>query len=134
MEKMGRSICLDTDILVDILRNKKGVVEWISQVEGKNDLCTTIINVFEVYVGAYLSPNPEKKIKDVESMLSKLRIINLSLEKVKVAAHQFAILRQRGSLIDNEDLLIGVTALLDDCILKTNNKKHLQRINGLRLV
>lgn len=131
---MGSSICLDTDILVDILRNKKEAVEWVSQAEERNELSTTIINVFEVYMGAYLSNNPKKKIKDVENMLSKLRILNISQEKVKVAAQQFAVLKQKGNLIENEDLLIGVIALLDGCILKTSNKKHFQRINGLKLM
>ena len=49
------------------------------------------------------------------------------------AATLFTDLRSRGITIDNEDLLIGATALESDLPLLTCNATHFAHIPGLRL-
>ena len=52
---MENKICIDTDILVDFLRNEEKAVEFIKEHEERNELATTHINLFELYYGAYKS-------------------------------------------------------------------------------
>ena len=63
---MENSICLDTNILVDLLRNKSDAVKWVEENESNNILATTIINVFELYSGAYKAHDSENKILAVK--------------------------------------------------------------------
>jgi predicted nucleic acid-binding protein len=42
-------------------------------------------------------------------------------------------LEQSGSPLDDMDLMIAATALLDNLVLVTNNLKHFQRIDGLKI-
>ena len=44
-----------------------------------------------------------------------------------------AILRREGLLIDNFDLLIGSTAVAHNCVLVTDNVKHLSRIPDIEI-
>ena len=43
---------IDTDILIDLLRNKKEAIAFLAQLETENvTLCTTAINIFELHHG-----------------------------------------------------------------------------------
>ena len=64
---MGDSICLDTDFLVDLLRNKSEAVQWVKEHEDEDILATTIVNVYEIYSGAYKSAL-ESKILAVKEL------------------------------------------------------------------
>ena len=130
---MESSGCLYTDTLVEKLRNKKEIVGWMQEIEKNTTIYTTIINVFELYIGAYLAQNPEEKIRSIQKLLSRLIVLNLSEEIVIEAAQQYSQLRKEGDSLENEDILIGTIALIEGCPLKTNNKKHFSRIKNLRL-
>lgn len=57
---MGKSV-IDTDILIDLLRNKEGATAFLSQMEAKNvTLCTTAINIFEIHYGTHKSKELKK--------------------------------------------------------------------------
>lgn len=131
---MGSSICLDSDFLIDLLRNKKEAVEWTKDNEENNILGTTIINLFELYSGAYRAANFENKLAAVKKLESRLKILNFSLKSAEEAGKQNALLDKKGMQIEKRDLFIGVIALSEGFSLKTNNKKHFYRIEGLRVV
>ncbi len=42
-------------------------------------------------------------------------------------------LRRRGEIMDDRDLLIGVTAIVNDLPLWTGNRKHFDRLKGYGL-
>jgi tRNA(fMet)-specific endonuclease VapC len=48
-------------------------------------------------------------------------------------AHQKAILRKEGKLIDDMDLFIGATAITNNMILVTDNEKHLNRLQNIKI-
>ena len=50
-----------------------------------------------------------------------------------IFAKEKSRLRRMGVPIDNFDLLIGVTAIHHDLILVTNNTRHFQRLQGIKL-
>jgi tRNA(fMet)-specific endonuclease VapC len=130
---MGNPICLDTDILIDLLRNKKEVVEWIKENED-NYLGTTIINIFELYYGAYKSINFKENIAAVNNLKDSLKIINFSKEAAEKAGNICNKLEKEGKAIDKRDLFIGVISLTEGFTLKTNNIKHFSRIEGLKII
>lgn len=132
MEKLEDKICLDTDFLVNFLRNKKPEVNFILENEGKVVFATTYINLFELYSGAYKSGVAGNILK-VEELQHRLHILNLSSEAVRKAGQIYSILMKEGNIIDFRDLLIGCVAIVDGFCMKTNNKKHFEKIAGLRI-
>ena len=130
---MEDAVCLDSDFLINFLRNKKEEITFISENETKLRFATTFINLFELYYGAYRS-NKEENIKNVENLFYKLEILNISIEAVKKAGKILVDLEKNGEAIDFKDLLIGCTALVEGYSIKTNNKKHFERIKDLKII
>jgi len=129
---MENSISVDTDILADILRNKPYAVEWAKK-HDEDDVCMTIISLFELYLGAYASHNPSKSKEKVDNLLETTRLLYLSKHSAEEAGKQLARLSKEGRTIEFRDALIGAIALTEKMPLKTNNKSHFQRIKGLSL-
>ena len=131
---MENKICLDTDFLVNFLRNGKEEIEFIRKNEANKHIVTTYINLFELYYGAYRSNKPENKLKAISALLNRIHLLNLTNESVKKAGDVQAKLREKGEMIEFRDLFIGTIALVNGCSIKTNNVKHFNRIEGLIVV
>lgn len=131
---MEDSICLDSDVLIDLLRDVPEAVKWVKENEDKYTLSTTMMNVFELYSGAYKSSDFKLKVEAVKELVAKLNILNLSLSNMQEAGKQYSRLESEGSKIEIRDVLIGSIALSEDVVLKTYNKKHFERINGLEVI
>lgn len=114
-----------------MLRNRKEVVEAVSRVGWKN-CCISEMTVVELYYGAECSNNPQKNRIVIDSFLSDIEIIPFSLS-IHEFCKQKARLRSLGSLIEDFDLFIGSTAVVSDCVLVTENVKHLSRLEGIIL-
>lgn len=132
MGQVEDKICLDTDFLVNFLRNKPEEADYIAQHEQRMLLATTQINLFELYYGAYKSKRIENVLQ-LEELQHRLKILNLSKAAVKKAGELLAILEQQGRPIEFRDLLIGCIAQVEGFCLKTNNRKHFERIPELLL-
>ncbi len=130
---MEKNICLDTDVLVNFLRNKVTEVTFIQEHERKTIFATTSINLFELYYGAYKS-GLQTNIESVHELRQRLRILPTSHEAMQQAGQLLAILEKKGMLIEFRDLLIGSIALAEGFSMKTNNKRHFQRIPDLIIV
>lgn len=130
---MDDKICLDTDFLVNFLRNKKEEVEFIKKNEIDKDLVTTHINLFELYYGAYKSTEKQNNLKAISLLLDRISILNFSNESVKKAGEILAKLEKEGKVIEFRDLFIGTIALVNNYSIKTKNIKHFDRIEGLNI-
>lgn len=119
--------CLDTDILIDFLRGKKEAVNYIEKNKGF-PLKTTIINLFELYYGAFLRG---KGKEDVDFLKDALDI--LEFHYPEEAGKELAELTKNGEIIDVRDLMIGVIARENGCTIVTGNVKHFSRVNGLKV-
>ena len=130
---METQICLDTDFLVNFLRNKKEELEFIEQHETSTIFATTQINLFELYYGAYKSGVAENLLR-LEELQQRLRILPASTEAMRKAGETLAALGKQGQPLDFRDLLIGNIALSVRFSLKSNNKKHFLRIPHLKVL
>lgn len=64
--------------------------------------------------------------------MTDLEVLPIS-PSIVLFAKEKARLKRVGQPIDNFDLLIGATAIHHDLTLVTNNTKHFQRLEGIRL-
>ena len=71
-------------------------------------------------------------MKMIEDFADKITIVPI-YNSLSLYAKEKARLRKAGKLIDDFDLLIGVTAVANNLILVTENQKHLSRLSKLKI-
>ncbi|MCQ2147863.1 MAG: PIN domain-containing protein [Bacteroidales bacterium] len=123
---------LDTNIIVDLLRRKNvQLLEKISKI-GISNCCISDITLYELYCGAEKSNNPIHETLRVDTITSQMRILPIQ-NIVKEAARQRGYLMHEGCVIEDFDILIGTTAIVNNLTLVTGNNKHLERLKNIRI-
>lgn len=122
---MAEKICLDTDILIAILKGGKSedIIKKISNYE----IFTTSITVFELSLR-------RTNLEIVEQLIKDINILSLDDVAAKKASELYKLLNKKGEIIDLRNLFISAICLVNDIKLATMNKKHFERIPGLKLV
>jgi len=123
---------LDTNICVFFLRGKKSIQEQIIH-KGVDNCFISEITVAELLYGVecddYNFNENRKKVNEFIEILTVIPITNVLLEY----AHQKSILRKSGKLIDDMDLFIGATAIVNNMVLVTDNERHLNRLLNIKI-
>ena len=128
-------VIVDTDILIDLLRNVERVVGFLAEMEGKRvTLSTTLINAFELYYGAHKSKRREENVAATRKLLNRLLLLTLSPRSTEIAGSIYAELEEKGQPIGLRDALIGGISLTKGCSIITGNVEHFQRIPGLTVI
>lgn len=130
---MGK-IIIDSDVLIDFLKNMPQTIEKIKELKEDNELGTTDINAFELYLGAYKSKKQEKELADVKGLLNTLFLSSTNEDSMEIAAKILSDLEKKGKPIALRDLFIGSICLTNSFKLYTRNKKHFEKIEGLSLL
>ena len=130
---MEDKICLDSDVLIDFLKNKKEIVDWIKEKEENFELTTTAINVFELYYGEYRKKS-SIDIKELDKFFENIHIFDLTKEISKKAGGLASTLEKEGNIIEFRDILIAAISIENNLSLKTNNIKHFSRIKELKII
>lgn len=128
-------IIIDTDILIDLLRNKAEAVAFVTALEEKKlVLTTTVINAFELHYGAHKSRQPEKNLQATNKLLSRLAILPLTSRSAQKAGHIYARIETKNQSMGLRDTLIGAIALTREFSVATNNKDHFKKIDDLKII
>lgn len=128
-------VVIDTDLLIDLLRNIRNVVDFISDMEKRGyRLSTTVINAFELYHGAYKSKKRAENLASTKKLLQRLIILKMGPESAENAGRIYAELEAKGQPIGLRDALMGAISLTRGYTLATRNVEHLQKIPGLILI
>lgn len=128
-------VCLDTSVLVPIIRKEKGILERLRAESEENDLSisTTMINLCELYNGAFGSNNPQRELEKVQSLASTLRVLDLN----DSASRRYGELVNSRTLKKNPigdfDLMISCIAMEFGETLVTRNAEHFARVPGLKM-
>ncbi len=126
---------IDTDLLIDLLRNQKQATASIAKLEEKNYvLATTVINIFELHYGAHKSEESEKNLQVINILISRLSILPLTSKAAQKAGHLYAQLEREGQPIGLRDTLIAAIALTRECSVATRNHSHFNRISGIEII
>ena len=130
-----KSVCLDTDILIDHLRGDERATRQIEELENAgNLLSTTTINAFELYYGAQKTKEREENIGAVRQLLYRLLLLDFNERAAEKAGEIAARLEKDGDSVGFRDILIGATAITNDSELLTRNIHHFERIHDVRIV
>lgn len=122
----------DTSICVFYLRGKLDLDSLIRE-KGRQNFFISEITVVELRFGAENSDNPKKAHGTVDDFINGLSIIPI-FGSIQRYAKEKVRLRKMGNPINDEfDLLIGVTAVENNLTLVTDNVKHFERIEAIRI-
>jgi|SRR5690606_32893965 len=123
---------LDTNICIFFLRGKLKFDEIIRE-KGIENCFISELTVFELKYGAENSDDPQKSHAAVDLFVRGLSIIPI-FGIVKKYAETKVYLRKTGTPMHDEfDLMIGVTAIVNDLILVTDNVKDFKYIIDLKI-
>lgn len=122
---------LDTDICIFVLKQKFNLLEKLQEV-GLENCYVSEISLAELHFGAYNSTDYEKHRRDVELVQRFAEVIPIR-EYLALYGKERARLRKVGSSVADFDLLIATSAVHHGLVLVTNNTKHHQRVEGIRL-
>jgi len=125
-------ICLDTNILIAHKRAKtvdKDKTELYRLAVQGYRFAVSSITVYELLRG-----DNQDEDRYWKTMFEDMDILAFDFACAEQAARIYKDLKQKGLLIEAEDLLIGATALQHRLTLATNNRRHFERIEGLLLL
>jgi predicted nucleic acid-binding protein len=125
--------CLDTDLLIAILRGKEEAYNKVTKIDEESRGATTAINAFEIFFGAYKSAMKSENVKEAVKLLERLELIPFDLASSRKAGELTAELREKGQPIDYRDAMIAGIAIENNLTLVTRNKSHFSRIKNLKL-
>lgn len=123
---------LDTDTLIYFLKGHENVVKRVASVS-RDELGTTIINHAELLFGAFNSQRKKQNLLKAKSFLENILIMPFCQESSYIFAENKALLKKRGNIVADLDLMIASIALRNKSILITNNTKHFNRIKKLKI-
>ena len=125
---------IDTSVMIALLKGTPDAKEKIAELLNQNDLpAVTIITVYELLKGAYLSSKKQENLTDVKEALSNMQILELSTEACEEASNIYCELYRSGKLISEFDILIAAVAKTQGQTLLTRDQ-HFISIKGLNLI
>ena len=121
---------LDTNVVIDLIRGKDNNVRQHILEVGVDRCAICDLTAFELLYGAYKSQNREQNLRLVHTLIDQIAVIPSS-SAYELAAREKVRLQQAGHPIEDFDLLIGCTAIIDHRPLVSNNLRHLTRLSRL---
>ncbi len=126
------SYLLDTSIIIDYLRDNKEAVNLLDNLDGT--FYSSSVCLAEIYEGVNRVRDSQELESQVENFFHSLSgILPFDTKEAKSFGAIRAYLKESGEVIEDLDIQIGATCLVNDLVLITKNKKHFSRIKHLPL-
>ena len=123
-------ICLDTSVLIDYYRKKdKSKSLFFKLTERYALFAVSAITEYELYLG-----NSEEQNIFWDKFFSQITVLSFDTNAARNAANICKQLKSENKLIDIPDILIAGTVMQFNMPLATLNRKHFERINGIKIV
>jgi len=90
------------------------------------------ITLAELKFGVENSERKEKNQSTLDNFVSGVKIVPI-FHSLDLYAKEKARLRKAGTPIDDFDILIGVTSVMHNLVMVTNNTSEFKRIKGINL-
>ena len=125
---------IDTNVMVALLKGSSEAVEKMRELIDKNGhVAITIITVYELLKGAYLSSKRQENLMDVRQAISNIQVLDLSPDACEEASNIYCELEKSGKLISEFDILIAAIAKTNgEAILTRDN--HFRSVKGIELI
>jgi tRNA(fMet)-specific endonuclease VapC len=122
-------ILADTDVLIDYLSGKQPMADRVLEYRESENLQTSAVSCFELLAGA----REGKRGDRVRLLMDTIPVLALDRESATRAAAVRQRLEEQGESIGMADSLIAGIAIVNGLELLTRNRKHFDKVEGLRL-
>ncbi len=99
---------------------------------GIDNCCISEITLAELLYGAECSNKPAEVRNMVYQFCESLEVVPI-INSLEEYARQKAVLRKKGEIIDDFDMLIASGAISNGCVIVTDNTKHFDRISAVEI-
>ncbi|WP_299289401.1 type II toxin-antitoxin system VapC family toxin [uncultured Mucilaginibacter sp.] len=121
---------IDSNILIEHLRTKdKLSTKFYKLLQGNEKLFISAVSVYEIYCGAAT----KDKEKNIKLLIKDITILPFDFEASLKAAEIFRQLKAKNQLIEFRDIFIAATCIIENLPISTLNRKHFERIEGLKI-
>ena len=124
---------VDTDWVIHYLNGHPAIVARIQTLSSEG-IAMSVISLAELYEGVFYSRNPQKSEQALQDFVRGIELLGIDEEITRVFGRERGKLRAEGKTVGDFDLLIGATALQRGRTLLTNNRRHFELIEKLRIV
>ena len=123
-------VLVDTSILIDFYRKTdKANSVWIALVRQGYRFSISAITKYEIYSGA-----TQSQLAFWDNVLQEITIISFDESAVNAAVEINAGLKRKRKQIALADLFIAATAVSNQLLFATLNKRHFDRIEELTII
>jgi len=116
---------LDTNVVISALNGNQSIVDHLNALADSDQLIMCIIVVAELKYGAMCSSRRDDNLARIEKMLKVFKLVSIDLPVATRFAKIKAMLRDRGIVKSDADLLIASTALVTGAVLVTGDNSLL---------
>jgi tRNA(fMet)-specific endonuclease VapC len=94
----------------------------------------SVLSLGELYEGICFSRDPVAEEAGLKNFLLGAEVVGIDEEVTRIFGRERGRLRRSHKTVSDMDLLIGATAIRHDLTLLTNNRRHFEPIETLRIV
>lgn len=127
---------VDTDWVILHFRGNQGVARRIEDLTSEG-IGLSVVSMGELYEGVYRASDPPGSESALRMILSDIDIVPIDDEVCRIYGQQsgrLRALRAANALPGNNDIWIGATAIRHGLTLLTNNRRHFEGMEGLKLI
>lgn len=121
-------VCIDSSFLIEVFRGNEDALSLLHNIEEREEIYIPSPVVTELFVGA----RSEKETNKINTVLSQMSILPLDYESSKIAGKILNDLKKQGNIIGFADALIAGISISNQEPILTLDKKHFQKITGVR--
>jgi len=130
---MNVSYLIDTDWIIDHFNKIEKVTRKLEELAPQG-LALSIVSLAELYEGIYYSRDPVLSEETLKKFLAPdLVILGIDERICRIFGNERGRLRRQGRIIGDFDLLIASTCLYHDLTLLTNNARHFEALEKLKI-
>ena len=122
---------LDTDTISFALRGEGGVADALRR-RSPSQMCTSSVVAGELELGV-ARRGSRKLRRELDALYSGLEVLPYDLDAARRYGRLAAALLEEGIPIGVEDAMVAAHALSRGLTLITHNRKHFERVKGLRV-
>ena len=123
---------LDTDTIIYNLKGDEAIKKNL-KLHLEDSLKISVITLMELYFGAYKSEKVNVNLAKIRTLENTFEIIETNKNSAETYGMLKASLEKAGTPLDDFDLIIAACALSHNLTPVTNNVKHFNRIEGLKI-
>lgn len=123
---------VDTDWIIQYLNRDAAIRERLDACRDEG-LFVRAVSVAELIDGAYGATGPQQGLDRVRDFLQGAQVLSVEQATAEIFGRERQRLQKAGYTIGDLDLFIAATSLQHDLTLLTNNRRHFEMVEGLRI-